>query len=208
MAAVPRQSEPSDQALLTCAREDPAGPAARRAASQLLGRYRERVYLWCYRYVRDHERALDMAQEVLINAYRRLDSFGGRARFSSWLFVIARNRCLSEMRRPRLLHDEAADPERLAAAGSDPARQLEERLDEEAVLRLIRRTLEPREQEALWLRCFERLPVEAITRILEVDDQSGARALLQRARRKLRASLAARDVGTGEEERPWTSGAS
>ncbi|MBN2171334.1 MAG: sigma-70 family RNA polymerase sigma factor [Candidatus Krumholzibacteriota bacterium] len=208
MVAVPRQSEASDQALLDCALADPTSPAARRAASLLLGRYRERIYLWCFRYVRDHERALDMAQEVLISAYRRLDSFGGRARFGSWLFAITRNRCLSEIRRPRLLYDEAADPEGLAATGKDPARELEERLDEETTLRLIRRTLEPREQEALWLRCFERLPVEAITRVLEVEDRSGARALLQRARRKLRASLAVGDPGAGEEERPWTSDAS
>ena len=52
----------------------------------------------------------------------------------------------------------------------------------------IRDELEPQEQEALWLRCFEGLSVDAITEVLAVREASGARAVLQRARRKLRAA--------------------
>lgn len=185
--------EPDDLALLQQACAHPDTDAGRRAASVLLGRYRERVYVWCLRYVRDHERALDMAQEVLLGAYRRLDTFGGRSQFGSWLFSVTRNRCLSELRRPSLLVDEETDPDSRAARGVTPDRELEERLDEEELLRLIADRLSPLEQQALSLRCFERLPVDEITRILAIEEVSGARGVLQRARRRLRSALAERD---------------
>ena len=54
---------------------------------------------------------------------------------------------------------------------------------------LIRSALEPEEQKVIWLRCFDRMPVEEITRVLGIESASGARSVLQRARRKLRAAL-------------------
>lgn len=192
--------EADDLILLRQALDNAEPERGRRAASALLGRYRDRVYIWCLRYVRDHEQALDMAQEVLLSAYRNLGAFGGRSQFGSWLFSIARNRCLSELRRPSLLVDEGADPDDRADRQAPPDRELDERLAEEDLLELIRRRLEPVEQQALWLRCFEKLPVDEITRLLVIDEASGARGVLQRARRKLRAALAAeRDRRGGQD---------
>ena len=44
----------------------PGDHTRRQAASRLLSRHQDRVYVWCYRYVRDHERALELSQEVLM----------------------------------------------------------------------------------------------------------------------------------------------
>jgi RNA polymerase sigma-70 factor, ECF subfamily len=172
--------------LLELARSAPQSREGKQAASDLLGRYQQRVYVWCLKYVRQHEQALDLAQEVLISAYRNLPSFKGQSRFSSWLFVIARNRCLSEVRRPRLLLDDDRQPDDLYSAGPTPAQVFEEKRDEESLLELIRTTLTSEEQEVIWLRCFECLPVDTITRMLGIQQSSGARGLLQSARRKLR----------------------
>ena len=181
--------ESDDLGLLARAVAEPESPAGRRAASALLGRYRERVYLWCLRYTHDHEQALDMAQEVLISAYRNLDSFGGRSQFGSWIFSIARNRCLSEVRRPSLLFDEGSDPDDRASGLAAPDQVLEDRLAEEELLELIQLRLDPVEQQALWLRCFEKMPVDEITKVLAITEVSGARGILQRARRKLKAAI-------------------
>jgi RNA polymerase sigma-70 factor (ECF subfamily) len=188
----------SDEALLATAVRWPATRAGREAASRLLARYQDRVYAWCYRHVRERELALDLAQEVLISAYRNLDGFDARARFGSWLFAIARNRCLSELRRSRPASEDHLLLEIVADRRPGPDRVLEQKLDEDALLELVRRHLDPVEQEALWLRCFERLPVDEITRMLRIPEATGARAVLQRARRKLRAALARREEeGTG-----------
>ncbi len=184
-----RPDGPSDEELVARHAADPDGAAGRAAASQLLGRYQRRVYVWCHRYVRDPERALDMAQDVLLRAYRSLASFQGRSRFGSWLFAIARNRCLNALAAPALLRDDDVEPDMLAG-DDDPGRRLEEEEDEERLRRLLADHLEDDERRALWLRCFERLPVDEITRLLALDTATGARGLLQRARRKLRAALA------------------
>lgn len=179
----------SDGELVRRARESPEESVRRRAAADLLGRYRMRVYAWCMRHVGDHDQALDLAQEILLAAYRNLDSYRGRSPFAGWMWAIARNRCLNELRRPRLLGDDEVDLDGLPSPARGPDRDLEETLDEERLVALIRDTLDPLEQQALRLRCFERMPVDAITRALAITEASGARGVLQRARRKLRAAL-------------------
>lgn len=195
----------ADGELLRLAQSGRGTPEGSHAASALLERYQDRVYVWCLRLTRDHDQALDMAQDVLVNAYRRLDTFEGRSGFSSWLFVIARNRCLSELRRPSPLweNDDAIDA--IADPGEKPDEELERRLDEEAILELIRRHLDPVEREALWLRCYEGIPVDEITRVLRIEASTGARSVIQRARRKLRAALRSPrdgDHDSGGMERP------
>ena len=191
-----RDSERSDEELLAAARREGGGEAARAAAGELLGRYQDRAYLWCWRMVRDHEQALDLAQDALLSAYRSLAGFDGRSRFSSWLFAIVRNRCLSALRPRGLKRDEAVEPESLCEDGMDPLEKLALVEEESVVLAAIRDGLEPVEQEALWLRAVERVPVEQITRLLGIRAASGARGVLQSARRKLRTRLAAWEGGT------------
>jgi RNA polymerase sigma-70 factor (ECF subfamily) len=177
----------SDEELVRDFQRDPQGPAGRGAASELLGRYQRRVYLWCHRYARDPERALDLSQDVLTRAWRGLGSFGGRSKFSSWLFVIARNCCLNAVTAPALLRDDA-ELDALPSHEPGPAERFERLQDEEATRRLMMEVLDDEERRALWLSVFERLPVEEITHTMGLATATGARGLLQRARRKLRAA--------------------
>ncbi len=179
----------SDEELLRVAQGEGHDAAGHPAASELLSRYQRQVYLWCHRMVRDHERALDLSQDVLLSAYRNLHRFGGRSRVGSWLFVIARNHCLNELGRVSLLQAPEDELENLGDGERNPEEALLDQEDEERLLQLIREHLEPMEQRALWLRCFEKMPVDAITEVLAIEESSGARAVLQRARRKLRAAL-------------------
>jgi RNA polymerase sigma-70 factor (ECF subfamily) len=179
------ESSPADDELIERARARDG--MASRAAGELLRRYQRTVYLWCFRYVRNHERALDMAQDVLLAAYQRLGEFQGRASFSSWLFVIARNRCLNEMRNDA--RRDAADLDSFESMEMSIEERMQNDREERRVREVASRVLDVTEQRAVWLRYSERLPVDEITLLLDLDQKSGARAVLQRARRKLKAAL-------------------
>ncbi|MGQ0722555.1 MAG: RNA polymerase sigma factor [Candidatus Eiseniibacteriota bacterium] len=186
-----------DEELVRRAVHDPGGDAGRRAASQLFQRYSRRVYRWCYGYVADHEEALDLAQDVLLSAFRRLETFAGRSRFSWWVFAITRNRCRTAKRPASLTRDPEADvgefPDETIAADT----WVEWQEDEARLLALLDETLDPVEWDAIFLRCSEGVPVEEITRALGIVSASGARGVLQSARRKLRRALARRSTRGG-----------
>ena len=142
--------------------------------------------------MRERERALDLSQEVLTSAWRALPGFRHGSKVSWWMFIITRNRCINAVKAPSLVRDDDAELDSLPAADSDPATRLEETEDEERVRQLMLEHLDEEERLALWLGCFERMPVEGITKALKLTNSTGARGLLQRARRKLRAALEAR----------------
>lgn len=182
-------SRPTDIELLSAYRRDPESLDGRRAISELFDRYRVALYRWCLRYMKNKEAALDLAQETLLEAFRALPRFEGRAQFSSWLFAIARYRCISAIRAPRVLVDDESDLNEVPSDRPDPEMEALAGMEEERTLALLSHTLDPVEQQAVWLRCYEGMPVPEITRVLGITDRSGARGLLQRARRKLRAAL-------------------
>lgn len=184
------------------------GPAAEAAATELFGRYQGRVYAWCRRYRRDPEQALDLAQDVLLAAWRSLATWEGKAPFGGWLFVITHHACIRAARARPITGDDDQMLEDLPDPRPDPATVFEDEQERQALLALVREQLDPQEQRAVWLRCGESMPVDEITRVLGLDTASGARGLLQTARRKLRAARARRDEakappdpapGTGED---------
>jgi len=183
----------SDEELLGIARSAGDAEHRRAAATELVSRYRDAVYLWCFRYTGDVERALDLSQDVLTSVWQKLDTFESRAKFSSWLYSVTRNRCIDASRHVRYLLDEdavAAAPDRAPL----PDRALDEEQDEAWLLETIRTELAPDEQQAIWLRCIERMGYDEVTRIMRLENASGARTVLQRARKKLRAALERRKV--------------
>ncbi len=178
----------SDEELLVQACTESSESVAREAASALLQRYHVRVFRWCCAQLGDQDLAHDVSQEVLLKAYRGLASFGGRALFSSWLFAITRNRCLDELRRnqPQIAVEAV---EALIDPAADPLAICEEHSARAEIEGLLQAHLEPDEQTVMVLRYFEGMPVVEITRTLGITASSGARGVLQRARRKLRAVL-------------------
>jgi RNA polymerase sigma-70 factor (ECF subfamily) len=179
----------SEADMLETIRREPGSAAARKAAGELLGRHNRNIYLWCYGFVRDHDHAMDLSQDVLMDALRGLPTFEGRSDLSLWLFVITRNRCRSALRRREPVVDNEFDVEYLSDRRANPERLLEEREAQDRLLVMMRDILEPVEQKALWLRCVDGMSVDDITDMLSIDNRSGARGVLQQARRKLRAAM-------------------
>lgn len=93
----------------------------RDAFDSLVESYKDIVYAVAYRFARDPDLALDLAQESFIRAYRGIKSFKGRSRFSTWLYRIATNTCIDYTRRRARSVDSQVVPEEVAEyAGSEP----------------------------------------------------------------------------------------
>ena len=103
------------------ARVKAAQAGDRDAFDSLVESYKDIVYAVAYRFARDPDLALDLAQEVFIRAYRGIKSFKGRSRFSTWLYRIATNTCIDYTRRRARSVDSRVVPEEVAEyAGSEP----------------------------------------------------------------------------------------
>ncbi|MDR2661977.1 MAG: sigma-70 family RNA polymerase sigma factor [Treponema sp.] len=76
----------------------------------LIGRYQRQVHAMGTGFFRNAEDAADFTQEVFIKAYRNLGSFGGRSRFSTWLYRIAYNTAVNGINRRREYQSLAEDP--------------------------------------------------------------------------------------------------
>src|SRR6476660_10588371 len=93
----------SDEELVAIYRENGGAnwetQAREDAAAELFLRHQARITRWCCRFTHDRESASDLAQEILLRAFRNLDSYRGECRFSTWLYVIARNLCMSAIQK-------------------------------------------------------------------------------------------------------------
>src|SRR5690606_10397236 len=72
------------------------------AYRELIDRYQKPVFSLVYRLVRDRELAEDLAQETFIKVLNALDRYDPRYKFSSWIFKIAHNTALDQLRKKEL----------------------------------------------------------------------------------------------------------
>lgn len=90
----PPVSGPTDEALALA-----AGAGDRGALEILLGRHFDRIHAICWRITNHREDALDATQEALIAVTRGIHRYDGRSAFTTWLYRVATNAALDELRR-------------------------------------------------------------------------------------------------------------
>ena len=71
------------------------------AFAQLVQKYHKNLLTFIYRFVRDPHLSEDIGQEVFLDVYKSLPKFDSErgTPFSAWLYISARNRCISELRK-------------------------------------------------------------------------------------------------------------
>src|ERR1700745_990694 len=69
------------------------------AFEQLVDKYKQPVINVVFRMLRDATEAEDLAQNVFVQVYKSASRYEVSSKFSTWLFTIARNLCLNEIRR-------------------------------------------------------------------------------------------------------------
>jgi RNA polymerase sigma-70 factor, ECF subfamily len=151
----------------------------------------------CVRITGDRALAEDAVQEALFSAFQHLADFDGRAAFSTWLYRIAVNAALVQVRKRR--HREVAWPVRDEDDDTMPFDAPDESPspDREAASADIRRDIEvelsrmtPIERAAFVLRHQEGRSLQEISAALHLNISASKQAIF-RAVRKLRAALEA-----------------
>lgn len=144
-----------------------AGDAA--AWDALFRRYQLPLYVYIFELVRDEQTSLDLVQESFINAARHLGSLREDAKFGSWLFGIAHQKCIQRWRkqaREEMLRDEFAGAPAELEGGPD---DLLIREEQEAEFMKLLNELPPPQRSVLLLHFVEDFSLEEIAGITGVS---------------------------------------
>jgi RNA polymerase sigma-70 factor (ECF subfamily) len=166
--------------------------------NELFRRNQQKVARWCMRFTDDRESALDLSQEVFAKAFQNLHSFKGDSKFSTWLFIVARNHCLNAVRTRSIVGQSDSDEELLATLPDHNFEHPDEAMDREKSMGLARQiiseALDETEKRVFVLHYAEEMTLDAITRLLQLENASGAKAFLVSAKRKLNRVIERRKV--------------
>ena len=147
------------------------------AFTELFERYRERVYGFFRRRLREPSRAEELAQETFLAILKGIERYEPRATFRTYLFAIAFRQLSGEWRRAKR---ETGVVEDEAAARDDPGEIL--------WLRRAIEQLDGAQREVLLLREYEQLSYDEIAELLRVPVNT-VRSRLFRARMELKSLL-------------------
>jgi RNA polymerase sigma-70 factor (ECF subfamily) len=142
----------------------------------LFEKYGRAMVSFCHHFVRDAARAEELAQDVFLKLHRHADRYRASARFKTYLYRIASNHCLNELRRGEYgarreldaggEHGEPVDPDALTGRGATP--------EEAALAASLGRALEAllerlpaKQRSAFVLARLEGLSYDEVAEVLE-----------------------------------------
>jgi RNA polymerase sigma-70 factor, ECF subfamily len=168
------------------------------AFEELIEKYKQPITNLIYRTIRDATEAEDLAQNVFVQAFKSAERYRVSAKFSTWLFTIARNLCLNELRR-RSRHPADSLDMSHPDQEDQPLRQYEDKRELSAPDRLLQDELGtkidqaiaalPENQRTALLLCREEeLSYEDIAEILGCS-LSATKSLIHRGRETLKQQL-------------------
>jgi RNA polymerase sigma factor (sigma-70 family) len=161
--------------------------------SVLMNRYQKKIMAFIYHMLKSARLELmaeDLCSESFYKAYRSLHSFREvDASFSTWLYTIARNTVLSELRKQKTAHVSLDDTTYIPAAPAEagPEQRLL-RSEKTLMVREAINSLPEKQRSALILREYEGLDYQEIANILD-QTVSSVKSLLFRARASVKTQL-------------------
>lgn len=171
-----------------------------RAFEILLNRYERKIFNYCYRYVRNRELANDLTQETFLRVVKSAKRYSPKAKFTTWLYTIARNQSIDALRRAKHRRHQSLDQPRKGdpegrtlgekVAGHSPegfgktnASEIRERV-EAAIGRLS-----DEQREVFVMREFQRMPFKEIASVVGVSEGT-IKSRMRYALENLRLTLA------------------
>jgi RNA polymerase sigma-70 factor, ECF subfamily len=178
----------------------------RQAFALLFDRYHASVARFAFRFVGDRARAEELTQDIFVKLYRNAKAYKPAAPFKTFLFRVATNHCLNEVRRGeyRVAHA-TTSPSDGDDEGVDVASPEAERPDEAVAGRELERAvsealqgMSERERAAFTMCRFEGMAYRDIAAALEASE-AAVKSLIHRATLAVARKVEALQAGVGPE---------
>ena len=174
------------------------------AFEELVAQYQSKIYALAFRYMGNEEDAYDMSQEAFIKAFRSIRSFKGDSSFGTWMYRVATNVCLDELRRRKrrvstlsldepLATKEGDEVEKEFADTSPTADVLYEQKEFSQYIQDLLDQLKPDHKTAIVLRDVLDLSYEEISEVLNCSIGT-VKSRISRARETLRKKIVEREL--------------
>ena len=169
----------------------------RDAFDELMRKYYPRILNFAYRMLGNRQLAEDLTQEVFLKIYKGAARYRPRSKFQTWLYTIAKNTCLNELRRhhrPELSLDEPLDAntgelkKELPDPDADPAAELFQK-EKAYQVRAAIHELPDNQKMAVILKRYENFSYSEIADTLNLTHKA-VKSLLSRAKVNLKSKLA------------------
>lgn len=162
--------------------------------AELIRRYQNDIFRFCLHYLKDVERAKDLAQETFVRVYVARDRFDGERRFRPWVLCIARNLCLNELKRKKAVPMQSLEEyastargdtgEALRSSADGPGERLMAQERRELLAKALDQ-LDAESREIVVLRFFEHMQARDIAEIVN-SSEGAVRTKLHRILKGLR----------------------
>lgn len=164
--------------IASCTRGD------RSAMNQLVLKYQQPVYNVAYRILGNAEDAADLTQTVFLKVFKSLEEYNSNYRFFSWLYRIAINESLNQVK-SRRNHESLSNTEISAEPG--PATQLDNKRNSERI-QLALMNLNEQLRTVTVLKHYAGCSYQEISNILSLPEKT-VKSRLYTARQQLKQSL-------------------
>ena len=142
------------------------------AYNELVKRYKDRLFNFVLRYFNNAEQAEDVVQDTLIKLYTHASYYKNIAKFSTWIFTIAKNNALTELRKnKRKKTDSLWTEDGKVIDINSKEESLESKVQNEIAIDQLNKFLDEIPENfrmAVVLRDFQELSYEEISKILEI----------------------------------------
>lgn len=159
-----------------------------RAFSEIVSRYKNKIFNIVFRVVENREDAEDLTQEVFIKVFKSIDKFREQAEFSTWLYRVAYNTTISEVRKRKLNFVSLDNTQNVDV--SEPMEN-SETLDKEKQIELLNqalKTIMPDDAFMVSLFYMENKSMNEIADIFDIS-LSNVKVKLYRIRKKLEIEI-------------------
>ena len=156
------------------------------AFTQLVNRYKDFVFTLALRMLKSREKAEEVSQDAFVKAYKNLEGFQGKSKFSTWLYKIVYFACLDELKKAKRTYN-PEDIEKLPNVEIDDTKSGLDNLEDEDRSQLIKEALaklNEEEQAILTLFYFEEQSLKELAEIFDMTPNN-VKVKLFRARKKI-----------------------